>query len=158
MGRQGRILSADDLHGEEVHTGAFKGWPQSAHLVEHDPERPDITFERIRSALYDFRRQIIRRADHGSSHFNGMAKDASDSEITELDDVLLGKEDVLALDIAMKNLSVMHVLHSKANLSEPVHDLRLREVFKQEFSHTTQTQSYLNFVFEYGINLYYALM
>ena len=57
-----------------------------------------------------------------------MAKDASDSEITELDDVLLGEEDVLALDIAMQNLSVMHVLHSQANLSEPVHDLGLREV------------------------------
>ena len=128
MGRQGRILSTDDLHGEEVHAGAFEGWPQGAHLVEHDAEGPDVTLERIRSALYDLRRQIVRSADHGSSHFNGMAKNASDSEITELDDVLFGEEDVLALYIAMQNLSVMHVLHSKANLSEPVHDLGLGEV------------------------------
>ena len=57
-----------------------------------------------------------------------MAKDASDSEITELDDVLLREEDVLALDIAMKNLTVVHVLHAQTYLREPVHDLRLGKV------------------------------
>lgn len=57
-----------------------------------------------------------------------MAKDSCDSEITELDDILLCQEDVLTLDVSMKNLSIMNVFHTEANLSEPVHDLRLGEV------------------------------
>ena len=54
-----------------------------------------------------------------------MAKHSCNSKITKLDNILLRQENVLALDISVKNLSIVDVLHPKADLSEPVHYLGL---------------------------------
>lgn len=54
-----------------------------------------------------------------------MAKHSCNSEITELDNVLLCQENILAFYITVKDLAIVNVLHPEANLSEPVHYLGL---------------------------------
>jgi hypothetical protein len=54
-----------------------------------------------------------------------MLKDSCDTEVSNLDLVILGHEDVLSLQITMQNLSIMNVLDSKSHLHEPVKDLIL---------------------------------
>lgn len=54
-----------------------------------------------------------------------MSKDASNAEISQLDNVLLCEEHVLALDVSVEDLAIVHVLHAQADLRKPVHDLRL---------------------------------
>ena len=57
-----------------------------------------------------------------------MSQHPRDSEISQLNDVLLGNEDILALDVSMQNLAVVDVLHAQTYLGEPVHNLGLGEV------------------------------
>lgn len=49
-------------------------------------------------------------------------------KVSELDHVVLCKEDVLGLEVAMKNVLVMHVLESQGDLDEPRQNVRLWKV------------------------------
>lgn len=57
-----------------------------------------------------------------------MAKDSRNAEVAELDDVLLGNEDILALDVSVEDFAIVDVLQAEADLGEPVHDLGFGEV------------------------------
>ena len=57
-----------------------------------------------------------------------MLKNSCNTEITKLDNALLCHEHILALDVSVQNLSVMHMLHAQTNLSKPIQNLGLRKV------------------------------
>lgn len=52
-----------------------------------------------------------------------MSEDTRNTEIAHLDDILLSDEHILALDVSVQNLAVMHVFQPETNLSKPVQDL-----------------------------------
>lgn len=116
-------LSADDVHGEEVHVHSFKRRLERAHLVEHDADGPYVTFERVWTAFNDLWRQVIRRSDHRPRHIYRVPQYSGYPEVTYLDDTLLGQKDVLTFDVSMQDLSIVHMLHAEAYLGEPVQDL-----------------------------------
>lgn len=111
-----------------MHVHSFEGWLQCAELVEHDADGPDVTLERVGSALYDLWREVVRRAHHRPRHIHSVPQHPGNAKVPNLDQALLGQEYVLALDVAMQYLSVVDVLHAEANLGEPVQDLVLRKI------------------------------
>jgi len=121
-------LATNDVHRERVHIEPFEGRPKRAHLVQHDADAPDVRLEGVRPALNDLWRQVVRRADHRFRLVYRMAEHARDAEVADLDDALLRQKHILALQIAVQNFAVVHVLHAEADLREPVEELALGEV------------------------------
>lgn len=56
-----------------------------------------------------------------------MLEHSRDAEIAQLDDVRACQEYILALDVSVQDLAVVHMLQTEADLSEPVQDLRFSE-------------------------------
>ena len=111
------------MHGQKVHIHAFKWRLKRTHFVKHDTQRPDVGLERVWLPFNDLWRQIVRSADHRPWNFLCMAQNSCNSEVSEFDEALLRQENILAFYVSVQNFAVMHVLHSKTNLSEPVKDL-----------------------------------
>jgi len=59
-----------------------------------------------------------------------MRKNSSNSKISEFDDILLGQEDVLGLEISMDDLPIVNMLNRQTNLSEHVQHQLFREVLE----------------------------
>ena len=112
VSRQSWILATHDLHAEVMHAGTFEGRSERAELVEHDTKGPYVTLEGVRPTFDDLWREVVWRAYHGTGHFDGVSEHSCDAEITQFDDVLSRQEYVLAFDITMQDLPVVHVLHA----------------------------------------------
>lgn len=102
---------------------------QGAHLVEQDAHGPDVRLEGLLLSLHNFRRELVRRPDHGLDHLVGVGQHLCNPEVPEFDHVALGQEDVLALQVPVQHFAVVDVLHREADLHELVEDhVFLKEV------------------------------
>ena len=104
--------------------GRFK----RAELIEDDSETPHISLEGVGLAVDDFWGNVVRRAHHCFGLFDGLAKRASNAEVSELDYVLAIEEDVGALEVAMDDFAIVDMFKCEADLSEPVKDLVFVEI------------------------------
>lgn len=99
--------------------------PQSNHLIENAAQAPNVALLVVGFLLADLGREVVWRANSCLRAVVGVLEDSGNAEITDLDLVRLGHEDVLGLEIAVKNLPVMNVLDGKAHLHKPVKNLVL---------------------------------
>lgn len=56
-----------------------------------------------------------------------MLQNSSNTEITYFNITFWSEEDVLGFKVSMKNLFIMHVVHSQGHLDKPCNDLVFRE-------------------------------
>lgn len=64
----------------------------------------------------------------------GLVEDSGYSEISQLEGVVFGNKNILAFDVAVEDLAVMHVLDRQADLGEPIQDVRFLEKLLLGFS------------------------
>ena len=103
-------------------------WRSERHqLVKHYTHRPNICAEGIWLGLDNLWREVVWRANHCSCLLHSLHEHFCDSEISNLDKSSLGQEDILTLQVTVDDLPIMDVLHSQANLGEPVKHLILSE-------------------------------
>lgn len=50
-----------------------------------------------------------------------------DAEVTQLNGVVFGEENILGFQVSMKDLAAVNVFERETELNEPVHDFRLSE-------------------------------
>ena len=130
-GGDGSVASLHYFEGQHLQGVGIEGRGESAELVEQNPHRPNIRFERVGLIFDDLGREVVWGSHHCASLLLGLGKYSRDPEISELKSVGLSDEDVLPLYVPMQNLSVVHVLHRQAELCEPVQDLRfIEEAFR----------------------------
>jgi len=113
---------------QHVEGSALEGRLEGAHFVENNSERPDVAFEVVGPVLDDLRAEVVGRAHHRFQIFCCVLQHASNPKVSKFYDVILGKEDILALQVPMEDLAIVDVLDCQANLGEPTEDLLLREV------------------------------
>ena len=116
-----------DLHREQVDAWSIKRWPECAKLVEHDAHRPHIGLVAVGLGLDDLGGQVVGRPHHCAGLLDGVTQHLGDAEVADLDDALLGQEDVGSLDVSVDDLAIVDVLHSQAHLGKPIKDLILAE-------------------------------
>ena len=74
---------------------------QSHHFVEDTAQAPDITLLIVRLLLTYFGRQVVRRSDSCLRAIVGVLKDSGNTEVSDLNLVCLGHEDVLGLQVSV---------------------------------------------------------
>lgn len=110
MCRERRIFPANNFQSQKVKVHPLEGRLQGAQLIQHHPERPDITLERVGTALYNLWGQVVRGAHHAFGHFYSVFQHACYAEVSQFDDVRFRQEHILALDVTMQDLPIVHVL------------------------------------------------
>ena len=75
--------------------------------------------------MADFWREIVRRANGCLGAIICVLEDTGDTEVADFDLSTLCHEDVLRLEVAVENFTVMDVLDGKRHLDKPVKDLVL---------------------------------
>lgn len=100
-----------------------EGRLESAHLVEQNACRPNVGLKAVAFLLDYLRGQVVGRSHDCLGPRASVREDARNSEISELEDPALGKEDILRLEISVEDLLVMAVFESETDLREPVQHL-----------------------------------
>lgn len=83
--------------------------------------------------MADLGGKVVGSADSSIGAIIGVLQDASDPEVSDLYVSLSSKEDVLGLQIAVKDLLVVHIVHRQCHLHKPRHDLLFWEKRSQFF-------------------------
>lgn len=120
-----RVLSSDNSLGQLVKGLRVERRLECGHFVQQHTHGPDVRLEIVALTLDDLWRQIVGRSDDSFGSRSSVTQDPCDSEVTELDNAAFGHEDILRLEIAVKDLFVVYVLHGEANLSENVQKIVL---------------------------------
>ena len=78
--------------------------------------------------LNDLGSEVVRRAHDRLRLGFGVAEDSGDAEVSELDHVAFGQENILRLQVSVQYLTVMDVLERETDLSEPIEDVVFAKV------------------------------
>lgn len=78
----------------------------------------------------NFGRQIVRRANNCLGLGLGFAENTGNTEIAQLDHVVLSEENVLGFEISVQYLPIVNVLQCKANLGEPIENVVLAPILQ----------------------------
>lgn len=120
-----RVSSLDNLHGQHVDVLAVEWWLKCAHFVQQHSQRPNVAFEVVWFILDDFWTEIVRCTHDGDSLLDGGVEHLGDTEVAQFDYACFCQEYVLGLQVSVKYLSIVAVLHGQADLSKPVQYGRL---------------------------------
>mmetsp|Transcript_6373 Transcript_6373/g.13027 ORF Transcript_6373/g.13027 Transcript_6373/m.13027 type:complete len:219 (-) Transcript_6373:188-844(-) len=107
---------------------------QHAHLVQDTAQRPNVALVPVWLRLANLRGHVVGCAHHCGSHIHRALQHSRDAKITYLHVVAsfarpLGcEEDVRALEVAVQNMALVHVVQCQRELQEPCHDLSLGDV------------------------------
>ena len=61
----------------------------------------------------ELRAHVVRRSDQGAGHVVLVLQDPRDAQVSHLDDVGLGQEDVLGLKVPVKDVLLMQILFNQ---------------------------------------------
>jgi hypothetical protein len=70
---------------------------------------------------------VKRRSDKGGGHVAGALEHAGNAKVAEHRVMLSGEEDVLCLEVAVKNVAAVNVVQGSDQLDEPPTDERFRD-------------------------------
>ena len=115
----------------ELHqTSTLEWWSERAHFVKQNTKSPDISFGIILTCLDKLWCEIIGSTYDCFSLRLGGAENFGHTEVANFHLAILRHKDILRLDVSMQNLSVMQMLDTQANLSEPVENFVLTPVLR----------------------------
>mmetsp|Transcript_83697 Transcript_83697/g.231974 ORF Transcript_83697/g.231974 Transcript_83697/m.231974 type:complete len:341 (-) Transcript_83697:71-1093(-) len=117
--------------GDLLHQGldvlGFEGHAERGHLVNDAAKSPNVAPKRVGLLLADLWAEIVRGANCRPSKGHSALEHLGDAEVTHPQTVRRGEEKVLALEIPMQDVLVMHVLQRQGDLSKPPEDLPLAQ-------------------------------
>ena len=125
----GRVGASQDFNGEAIDGLGVECVAQVAHLIEHAAEGPHIRLVTVGLILKELGRHVVRGPDACVCEVFRAVEDLGYSEIAQTD-LAVPEENVLGLQVAMKDLPFMKVEQSKCHLHEPIEDLLLRKVLR----------------------------
>ncbi len=136
VGNRVDVVLHNFIHQTEQVVGG-EGMLERAELVQHAAQSPHVGLEGVGAVLANFgavRGQslaglphVVRSADHSLGSSIGVLQDPRNTEVSQLDGIVAGEENVGALDVAVEHLAAVDVLEGEADLDEPVEDLVLGE-------------------------------
>ena len=88
-------MALDNFLGQLMQGLGVEWWLECAHLVKQNAEGPNVRFETVRLRLDDLWRQVIWCTHNGLGLGPRVTEYSSDTEISQLDEPILGDEDVL---------------------------------------------------------------
>ena len=94
--------------------------PQRHHLIQNAPQRPNIRLLVIGLLLADLGREVVRCSNGRLGTIVSMLEDTGDTKVTNFDLATLCHENVLYLQIAMEDFTIMDMLDRKRHLNEPI--------------------------------------
>ena len=99
---------------------------QSEHFIQNATQRPDVRFLIVWFLLTDFRRQVVRSSDSSLCTIICVLQDSGYTKVSNLYLATLSHENILRLQISVKNFSIVYVFDSECHLDKPVKNLVLR--------------------------------
>lgn len=100
---------------------------QSAQLVEHAPERPDVALMVIGLLLAEFRGQIVRRSHHGVREVCCLVQHFRHAQVANLYAVILRQEHINCLDVSVQNFIGVQILNAQTHLNEELPNFCFRQ-------------------------------
>lgn len=126
-GQVRRRIRDDGLH-QRLHVAPVVGEIAARrHLVHQDAEGPDVGLVVVDFALAQLGREVDGGAADGLRHGGRRLKHRRDTEVAQLDDLVLGEEDVAGFDVAVENASVVQILDGETRLGEEIDELVFAE-------------------------------
>mmetsp|Transcript_33108 Transcript_33108/g.87552 ORF Transcript_33108/g.87552 Transcript_33108/m.87552 type:complete len:430 (+) Transcript_33108:38-1327(+) len=116
-----------DLLHQRLDVLGVEGHAQGGHLVNHAPQGPDVAAERVRLLLADLGTEVVGRTDGRPRECCGVLQHLGDAEVAHPQPVGGREEQVLALEVAVEDVLVVHVLQRQGPLGEPPQNLALLE-------------------------------
>mmetsp|Transcript_31688 Transcript_31688/g.94138 ORF Transcript_31688/g.94138 Transcript_31688/m.94138 type:complete len:283 (+) Transcript_31688:436-1284(+) len=127
-GGQLRRGTLRDLHDQRLEIRGVEGDTIRGHLVQDAAHGPDVGTPVVGLPEADLGAQVVGCADLRLCASRRALHDLRDAEVTDLDVVALGEEEVARLEVAMDDVHVVDVLQREDCLSEPAEHQILREV------------------------------
>lgn len=103
----------------------FKGVLESTELVQDTPQRPNVAFVIIRFFLTEFRTQVIWGADNCVGHVRRLIEQFGDSQVSDLDFIVLTQKHVDSFDVTVEDFVSVQVIQAETHLNEELPDLGL---------------------------------
>ena len=94
--------------------------PQRYHLIQDASQRPNIRLLVIGLLLANLGREVVRCTYGCLGTIVSMLEDTGDTKVTYFDLSTLCHENVLSLQIAMQNFTIMDMLNRQSHLNEPI--------------------------------------
>jgi len=108
--RYGGHLAARDLEHERGHVLGVEGVLQRRHLVHAAAERPHVRLGVVGLVGEELGTHVVGRADDCGGHVVGALEHSGNAQVAHLDDLVLGQEDVLRLQVSVQDVLLVHVL------------------------------------------------
>lgn len=108
-------LLMHDIIEQGIHTCTIKGFLKSDELVKDDTNRPYISLEVILHAFAHFRGHVVRGACDRTCE-QGSLELFSNTKVSQLQNVVLGYEDVLTFYVSVHDVFRMHGHHTQSDL------------------------------------------
>ena len=91
---------------------------QGGHFVQHTPQGPEVWLVVVWLVLTDLRAKVVRCPNTGLGIVYRPFKDSGNSKVAKFDIESFGDEDILRLDISVKNMATMDIFESQADLEK----------------------------------------
>ncbi len=123
----GLVDAPQYLMVKSIHVGSSERGVQGYHLIDDTACGPKVTLEVIRFVFPDLWAAIVWGSGLCVKH-GSLLGNLGDIQISELDDSLLGKEQISAFNVSVADLEVMQCLQSSNDLYRVVPQFLLREI------------------------------
>ena len=119
----------DDLFKDTADSVGIEGFLEGDQLIEDNTHCPNVSLTIIGFTLAHFWRHKVRCTARCHSHWRDSLYLFRDTEITNLEDVILCDKDVLCLDIPVKDIFTMHRHYTECHLCHVAEALVGRKLF-----------------------------
>eukprot|EP00964_Phaeocystis_antarctica_P029280 scaffold16501_cov72-Phaeocystis_antarctica.AAC.6 len=103
-------------------------WPEGHQLVNDASERPDVAFVAADTTVPHLRADVDRASIVALARLVGLVNHDGAPQVTNLDDAVLGDEDVGWLDVTVDHTEGVHVVEREDELCDPQAEKELVEV------------------------------
>lgn len=107
-------VQASDAFCDVMALASFEGCSSAVEFVGQDADCPKVELVVIGSLIDDLRTDVVNSPAEGLPGLGSMNRPP---EVRQLDDVVIAKQDVLRLQIAMNDMKLMKVLHRQDHLT-----------------------------------------